>query len=230
MNCSIGKRVFFNVERPAREIVDQFKNIPSSNLGDVMERLYCTDSSIFPLNDTPMLGVAFTVKCPAGDNLLFHRALDLAQPGDVLVIDGQGCMERALAGEIMMHYCQSRGIAGVVVNGCMRDRAAIAKMKIPVYCKGITPQGPYKHGPGEINVPVCVGGQVVQPGDILVGDQDGIVVIRPEDAAQILQQIQEKLKIEAESIANYSSASPDYNSHIEQYKDATETGYSYFEN
>ena len=229
MDRNVGRRVFLTINRPDPALVEQFRGIPSSNIGDMMQRLYCTNGTIKPLNRTPLLGVAFTVKCPAGDNMKFHRAMDLAQPGDVLFVDGQGGMERSLAGEIMMLYCKSRGIAGVVVEGCMRDSDAIAQMDIPVYCKGITPQGPYKFGPGEINVPVCVGGQVVNPGDILVGDADGIVVIRPEDAEDVLRAVREKVALEQTTIQTYSSGRVPYEKHQKLYGDQLEReGYQYF--
>lgn len=230
MKRNVGRRVFLEIDRPDPELVEKFRGIPSSNIGDMMQRLYCTNGSIKPLNNAPLLGVAFTVKCPAGDNMMFHRAMDLAQPGDVIVVDGQGSMERSLAGEIMMLYCKSRKIAGVVVEGCMRDGDSIAKMDFPVYCKGITPQGPYKFGPGEINVPVCVGGQVVNPGDILVGDADGIVVIRPEDAEEVLRAVQDKVALEETTIKNYSSGNVNYEKHQALYGSQMEReGYSYFE-
>lgn len=230
MKCTVGRRVFLNVDRPERQLVEQFRGIPSSNIGDVMQRLYCTNSSIKPLNQAPLLGVAFTVKCPAGDNMMFHRAMDLAQPGDVIVVDGQGGMERSLAGEIMMLYCKSRGIAGVVVEGCMRDADSIAQMDIPVYCKGITPQGPYKFGPGEINVPVCVGGQVICPGDILVGDQDGIVVISPKDVEQVAAAVMEKVALEKDTIENYVAGHVNYEKHQKLYGGQMEReGYLYIQ-
>lgn len=218
MGNHVGRRVFLNINRPDPELVEQFRGFPSSNIGDVMERLYCTSSDIKPLNDAPLLGVAFTVKCPSGDNMMFHRAMDLAKPGDVLVVDGRGGMERALAGEIMMRYCISRGFAGVVVEGCMRDSDAVREMDFPVYCKGITPQGPYKNGPGEINVPVCVGGQVIRPGDILVGDRDGIVVIRPEDAPEILKEVRKKFASEEKTISDYTAGRVNYEKHEELYR------------
>lgn len=230
MSVEIGRRVYMNIKRPDPELVKQFEGIPSSNIGDMMERLYCTNSDIKPLNDTPLLGVAFTVKCPAGDNMMFHRAMDLAQPGDVLVVDGQGTMERALAGEIMMRYCISRGLAGVVVEGCMRDSDAIREMDFPVYCKGITPQGPYKNGPGEINVPVCVGGQVIHPGDILAGDRDGIVVIRPQDAPELLEAVRDKVALEEKIIAEYSAGHVNYEKHERLYQTKMEKeNYVYIE-
>ena len=210
-------------------MVEKFRGIPSSNIGDVMGRLSCTNSEIYPLNSSLMVGTAFTVKCPAGDNLMFHRAMDLARPGDILVVDGQGGMERALAGEIMVRYCQARGLAGIVVQGCMRDQEAIREIDFPVYCKGISPQGPYKNGPGEINVPVCIGGQAIYPGDILVGDQDGIAVIRPEDAEEVLEALKEKVSIEERTIAEYKAGIMDYEVHEALYRSRTDSdGYIYY--
>ena len=102
-------------------------------------------------------------------------------------VDGGSCNNRSLAGEIMMRFAQTKGLAGIVVDGCLRDSDGIKKLTMPVYCKGITPQGPYKNGPGEVNAPVACGGQVVFPGDILVGDMDGVVVIRRQDAEEVAE-------------------------------------------
>lgn len=227
---TIGKRVYLNFERPDKELVKQFAGIPSSNICDMMNRLYCTDGTIKPLNKAPLLGTAFTVKCPAGDNMAMHRAMDLIEPGDILVVDGQGSMERSLAGEIMVRYCMSRGVAGIVVQGCMRDLDAIQGLDFPVYCKGITPQGPFKFGPGEINVPVCVGGQVVLPGDILVGDQDGIVVIRKEDAPAVLAAAKDKYATESKTMQNYEEGIVNYAKHENTYSSKMEKdGFVYYE-
>ena len=117
---------------------------------------------------------------------MFHKALDLAEPGDILVIAAGGSMSRALCGEIMVTYARSRGIAGFIIDGCVRDRDELARFTdFPVYAKGVTPNGPYKNGPGDINFPVSLGGQVICPGDILVGDGDSVLVIKPEDAEEL---------------------------------------------
>ena len=208
-----GFRIFTNVERSDRALVERFRGIPSSNINDMMNRLYNTDASIKSLNHLPMLGTAITVRAPLGDNLMFHRALDIAQPGDVLVVDGGGCMERSLAGEIMITYAEKKGLAGIVVNGALRDLDGILRSSIPVYAKGITPQGPFKNGPGEINVPVCCGGVVVLPGDILVGDLEGVVVIRKDDAPYIIDKAQEKLAKETKKLSAYAEGHVNYEEH-----------------
>lgn len=175
----------FPINRPAAELVKLFKDLPVANIADNMGRIYCVDGAIKPFNKARLLGTAFTVKAPLGDNLMFHRALDLAQPGDIIVVDAAGGMERSLCGEIMMSYAISRNLGGFLIDGCIRDVDAARESDFPIFARGVTPQGPYKNGPGEINVPVCIGGIAVLPGDIIVGDSDGVVVIRPEDAVEL---------------------------------------------
>ena len=187
---TIGNRFFTEVKRPDRALVEGFRNLPSSNINDEMNRLFCMHDYIHLLNPASaklsMVGTAITVRAPIGDNLMFHQALDMAQAGDIIVVDGASGVNRSLAGEIMMRFAQEKGLAGIVVDGCLRDLDGIEKLTMPIYAKGITPQGPFKNGPGEVNVPIACGGQVVFPGDILVGDLDGIVVIRPQDAEEVL--------------------------------------------
>lgn len=202
MASTIGNRVYKNINRPDRELVEKFRGIPSSNIGDMMNRLYNMQSDIKAFTKgVELLGTAYTVKAPEGDNMMFHLALQMAQPGDVLVIDAGGSMERSLCGEMMFNEAIGRGLAGFVINGCIRDADALDDLKFPVYAKGITPQGPWKNGPGEINVPVCCGNVVVFPGDILVGDPDGIVVIHSEDAPAIVDQAREKYEGEQKRLA-----------------------------
>ncbi|MDF3005253.1 MAG: methyltransferase [Oscillospiraceae bacterium] len=184
---SIGNRIFTKVERPDPKIIEMFKGLPTSNINDEINRLFCMHDYIRPLNDIPLLGTAITVKAPIGDNLFFHQALDMAQPGDVIVVDGGSGCNRSLAGEIMIRFAAKKGLAGIVVDGCLRDLDGIRALPIAVYAKGITPQGPFKFGPGEINTPIACGGQVVFPGDILVGDADGIVVIHRQDAEAVAE-------------------------------------------
>lgn len=217
----IGNRIFREIKRPARELVEAFKGIPSSNINDEMNRLFCMHDYIRLLNPdhaVQLLGTAFTVKAPGGDNLYFHQALDMAQPGDVIVVDGDSCNNRSLAGEIMMRFAQRKGIAGIVVDGCMRDLDALREMKMPIYAAGITPQGPFKNGPGEINTPVSCGGQVVLPGDILVGDMDGVVVIHKEDASEMASAAQKKKASEDKTFALMDS---DWEAYIEKHAATT---------
>jgi len=133
-----------------------------------------------------LLGSAFTIKSNTADNLLFHKALDLAKPGDVMVVDVQGDCTNAVCGEVMVRYAAKKGVAGFVIDGAIRDVEMTRTLNnFAVYAKGVNPKGPYKFGPGEINVPISCGGVVINPGDLIVGDQDGIVVIPKEMAKTV---------------------------------------------
>ena len=229
---NIGFRIFTKVERPDRALVERFRGIPSSNINDMMNRLYNTDATIKRYNPQagPMVGTAITVKAPLGDNAMFHRALDLAQPGDVIVVDAGGCNERSLAGEIMMTYSVKKGIAGWVVNGALRDLGGLMECPMPVYCTGITPQGPFKNGPGEINVPVCCGGVVVMPGDIVVGDEDGVVVVRKEDAETVIAEAEDKLAKETAKLKRYAEIGLEGDKHEESWiKTVEKLGVTYID-
>jgi len=183
---SKGCRIVTNFERATKEQVELFRGIPVANIDDCMNRTAAIHYSIRPLNKAPLLGTAFTIKVAEGDNLMFHAAMDMAKPGDVIMIDAGGDPHRAIFGGLMASYCKVRGLNGIVVDGSIRDSEELAEMEnFPIYAKGATPNGPYKNGPGEIGTPVCVGGIVVFPGDIVVGDQDGVVIIRPDEAEAI---------------------------------------------
>lgn len=185
---NVGCAIIESFTRPGHDIVELFKGVPVANIDDCMNRTGAVRSDIKPLNSTPLLGTAFTVRVPAGDNLMFHKAMDLARPGDVIVIDADGNVDRAIFGELMTTYCADRGIAGLIIDGAIRDKKQLAAMDFPVYARGVSPNGPYKNGPGEINTVIPFGGIAVFPGCIIVGDADGIVVIRPEDARSIARQ------------------------------------------
>lgn len=189
---NVGLRIFTKVNRPAKELIQEFAGIPVANIADMMNRMFCLDAKIRPVNTTPLLGPAFTVKSRPGDNLLLHKALDLAQAGDILVVDAQGDMSNSIIGELMVLWAKKRDLGGFVIDGAIRDVGTLKQMDIPIYAAGITPAGPYKDGPGEINVPVSCGGVVINPGDILVGDEDGVVVIKPEDAPELLKKAKAK--------------------------------------
>jgi RraA family protein len=138
------------------------------------------------LSKATMAGTAVTVRCRGGDNLVVLRAFDHCRPGDVLVVDAGGDLSNAVLGGIMTAGAQMLGLAGVVVDGAIRDLAEIRERTFPVYARGVNHRGPYKNGPGEINVPVSIGGMVVQPGDIIVGDQDGLLAFPASEAAAII--------------------------------------------
>lgn len=187
----VGKRIYLQRDLPDREIIEKFKDIPASNVADVMERSSAMSSRI-KLVSSPKaqmtVGSALTVKARAGDNLLLHKAMNMAGEGDFIVVSNEADDNRALMGEIMMaHLRYTARVAGIVLDGPIRDIDEIGKWDFAVYATGTTPGGPYKEGPGEINVPISCGEIVVHPGDIILGDPDGVIVIPRKDAARVLE-------------------------------------------
>lgn len=193
---NVGFQIVSDFARPEPRLVEVFRELPVANIDDCMNRTAAVDGAIRPVNKAKLLGPAFTVKVPEGDNLMFHKAMDMAKPGDVIVIDAGGDGKRAIFGALMINYCKARGLAGVIVDGAIRDYDELSQMDFPVYARAITPNGPYKNGPGEIGTTIAFGGKVVRPGDIIVGDADGIVVIRPEDAQELATRAKAVLEME----------------------------------
>ena len=186
-----GKRSYLKRNMPDPEVMEQFKTIPASNTCDVMGRNAAMNPRIHLVSSPKaqmMVGPALTVKARGGDNLALHAALNIAEAGDVVVVSNEEDNTRSLIGEIMMAYLRhDRKVAGIVIDGPIRDIDEIGQWDFPVYATGTTPGGPYKEGPGEVNVPVACGGISVNPGDIILGDPDGVIVIPRKDAAQILE-------------------------------------------
>ena len=195
-----GFRILPRVETDAA-LPALFEGLPASNISDNMNRMPGTVGlAPFHRPGVHLRGVAFTVRVRSGDNLMIHRALQLGRPGDVLVIDGEGCVDRALIGEIMKNVAQSRGMVGAVVDGAIRDAAAFRGGDFACYARGVCHRGPYKDGPGEINVPVTVGGMLVHPGDVIIGDDDGVVAIPPAQARAVAEATRRKAAAEAATL------------------------------
>ena len=186
--------------------VQALAGLPASVISDVMGRSVGT-TGLSRINRSPITvcGVAVTVQVRAGDNLLIHKALDMLRPGDVLVIDGGGDVSRALVGEIMMTSAMVHGAIGFVVDGAVRDSEAFEAHQFPCWARGVNLRGPYKEGPGSINIPVSVGGMLVFPGDIVVGDADGVVVVSPSEAISVGQRAHAKVLDEQKMIADIQS-------------------------
>ena len=181
---SASMRILDIPRRPDPRLVAEFAKMVTPHLSDSMERLYAGGPRLRPMHrEGKLAGPAFTVKTAAGDNLLVHKALDSARPGDVIVVDAGGFLDNAIIGELMMTRAKQRGVAGIVIWGAIRDSAEIGAGTYPVFAAGVTHRGPYKNGPGEINVPIMMGGTPVNPGDIIVGDADGLVAV-PQDMAE----------------------------------------------
>lgn len=192
-----GFRVLPMPQRPSPALVKALAEMVTPHLSDNMSRLRAAGAALRPLHKGGKLaGPAFTVKVTPGDNLMVHKAIDIAEPGDVIVVDAGGVLEQAIIGEIMASWAARRGVAGIVIDGAIRDLGAISAGTFPVYARGVTHRGPYKNGPGEINVPVTIGGMVVQPGDILVGDEDGLIAVPQSDAEAVLAAARDQKKKE----------------------------------
>lgn len=197
--------------RPDPLLLERCRDLPTSVLSDSQERAGGARGVHWvPGGHWPRIaGPALTVRTRPGDNLVVHRALDLAQPGDVLVVDAGGCTERAILGEIMGRYAVTRGLTAIVVDGAVRDAEGLAAGPIPVFALAVNHLGPYKDGPGEIHGPVQVGGVVVRSGDLVVGDGDGVVVIARERAPEVVALAQARLRSEEEQFAQIAEGTLD---------------------
>ena len=181
------------------EIIEAYREIPSSIISDGMERLFAMESGIRPYHPKPiMVGHALTIHCPPGDNLVLQKAIEMAEPGDVLVMNAGADTTQAPIGEIVVSNCIRRGAAGLVIDGPIRDSDVLPTLSIPVFAKGVTHRGCYKNGPGELNVPIACGGVVVRPGDLIVGDSDGVVVVPYEEAEALLPKLKKMVEKEVE--------------------------------
>ena len=197
---SVGFRVFTQRKLPEKEVMDGFRELPAANVADVMGRSCALSSEIhtmLPHTDKIMVGPALTVRARPGDNLMIHKGLNLAQEGDIVVISNESDRSQSLLGAIIVAYARSKKLGGIVVDGPIRDVDEIAELGIPVYATGSTPGGPYKEGPGEVNTPISCGGVSVSPGDIVLGDSDGVIIIPRKDAARVLREAREFAKLDA---------------------------------
>lgn len=175
----VGLKIDTTFERTPPEKVARFSEFFVPDISDWVGVMYTMQHTIRP-GYAPMkklLGTAFTVKMPPGDNLMLKKALTLAQPGDVLIVDARGHVSHCCGGGEMMVIAKRRGIAGMVVDGAYRDLSQIQEIDFPIFCKGVHPSTGPKSGPGEIGVPVSCGGVVVHPGDVIVGDEDGVCCV-----------------------------------------------------
>ena len=206
---NVGFRIFTKIHRPDPQLVESFRGLPVANIADEMNRFFCVDARIKPLNRSPLLGTAFTVRTRTADNLLMHKAIAMAQPGDVIVVDAGGDLTNALMGEMMLAYAIKRGVAGFVLNGALRDVDAFVATNLPTYAAGVTHRGPYKDGPGEINVPIAIDGMVIAPGDLILGDSDGVLAVPYDEAEAIYLRATAKLEAETKQMSAIAAGTND---------------------
>ena len=180
-----GSRILPNAPMASAELVEAFAHVVTPHISDNLGRHIGARGLTRYNRSGKLVGTAITVKTRPGDNLLIYKAMSMMQPGHVLVVDGQGDTNNAVIGELVKLYAQQRGCVGFVIDGAIRDVASFDDT--PCYARAVVHTGPYKTGPGEVNVPVSIGGMLINPGDLLVGDEDGLVAFSQADAAEVLR-------------------------------------------
>ncbi|MEH0885332.1 RraA family protein [Enterobacter sp. UNJFSC 003] len=202
MPATQQKLINLNIERVDAESVRQAAEFQAAILADVAGRRGTLHGRVKPLAPhMAVAGPAITVEVRPGDNLAIHAAMAIARPGDVLVIDGKGDLSCALLGEIMATQAQASGIAGIIIDGAVRDAETLSKQNFPVFSAGLNPCGPTKFIPGRVNHAISVAGAAVQAGDLVVGDIDGVVVIPRDEVSAIIALAKDKLAFESTRLA-----------------------------
>ena len=207
---TIGFRILPRARTVSADLVRAFAALPVANVSDSMNRMTAAGPRLTRMHrDGVLAGPALTVKSRPGDNLMLHKAIDMAQPGDVIVVDAGGDLTNSLMGELMLAYAVRRGVAGFVLNGAIRDADAFREVNLPVFAAGVTHRGPYKGGPGEINVPIAIDGMVIEPGDLVLGDADGVLSVPFDAADAVLAATQAKQEAEAKQMAAIEAGTND---------------------
>jgi 4-hydroxy-4-methyl-2-oxoglutarate aldolase len=202
---SLGFRVLAAPPRVDPTLVDRFRGLASPNLADAMGRFNFMDAGIRSRSGFSMCGLAVTVIARPGDNLMIHKALQVAQSGDVIVVNTCGNTTSAVFGELMCTTAAAATLGGIVVDGAIRDVDGITKLGFPAFSRTVCAGGCDKDGPGEVNVPISCGGTVVMPGDIIVGDGDGVVVVPRDNAEDVLTLVQQLMERERKRIAEINA-------------------------
>ncbi len=207
---SHGFRIKRSWERIGADMVAAFRDLPVANVSDSMSRLSAFGPEFRPMHISGVLaGPALTVRSRPGDNLMLHKAIDMAEPGDVIVMDAGGDLTNSLMGELMLAHAIRRGVAGFVLHGAIRDAEAIRARNLPFYACGITHRGPYRTGPGEIGLPISLGGSVIEPGDLILGDFDGVVAVPRAQAEAILAATRKKHAAETKQMEETEAGTVD---------------------
>jgi len=186
-------KVIYEIQRLPNDLIQKFEGSATGDLSDALGKIGNMDYKMKPIYPgINLVGSAVTVFCPVGDNLTIHKAIEVAQAGDVLVVNSGGYINAGLFGEIMSLACYHKGIKGLVIEGACRDSKRIREISFPVFSYGINPGGTVKESFGSINTPIQCAGVLVNPGDIIVGDDDGVVVVPKEKAEDVLKKVKAK--------------------------------------
>ncbi len=207
---SIGFKINPRTRTVEAATVEKYKAIAVANISDSMLRMTHGGPRLRPMHAGGVLcGVALTVKARPGDNLMVHAALNRVKPGDVIVVDAGGDLTNAIVGELMLSHAQQVGCAGVIINGAVRDSGWIRANSFPVYAAGVTHRGPYKSGPGEVNCTIAIDGMVIEPGDLIVGDDDGFVCVPYDLTERVFAAADKKQQGEAKTMAAIKAGTVD---------------------
>lgn len=208
----LGFRILPAPTRLSDDIVSRFQGLASPNVADAMGRFNFMDPGIQPRSGLPLCGLAVTVNCRPADNLMVHKALQIAEAGDIIVVNTCGNTTSAVFGELMCHVAVAKRLGGIIVDGAIRDVDGITRLAFPSFSRTVSPGGCDKDGPGELNVPISCGGTVVMPGDIVVGDLDGVAVVpraRAADVLELVAQLTERERKRVEEIQAGALFRPD---------------------
>lgn len=207
---AIGLRILKRKRKVDATVVAKYRELPVANISDSMNRMAAGGARLRPMHaGGVMCGPAFTVKTRPGDNLMLHKALDLAEAGDIVVVDAGGDLTNSLIGELMLAVAAKKGLAGVVIDGAIRDSGSIKAGTFPVFAAGVSHRGPYKDGPGEINVPIAIDGMVIHPGDLVIGDEDGLLCVPFDAVEEICAKAHAKHATETESLRKIAAGTND---------------------
>ncbi|HEY2850180.1 MAG TPA: hypothetical protein VGI97_09905 [Gemmatimonadaceae bacterium] len=200
-----GFRILSSPPRINADLLNRYRGLASSNVADAMGRFRFMDAGMQSRSGLALCGPAVTVLCRPADNLMVHKALQVASPGDIVVVSTCGNTTSAVFGELMCHTAAAAKLGGIVVDGAIRDVDGITRLGMPAFSRTVCPGACDKDGPGEINVPVSCGGTVVAPGDIVVGDADGIAVVPSADAAEVIELVAQLMDRERKRIAEIAA-------------------------
>lgn len=206
--------VIRNINRPSPEIILEFSSLASATIHEASDRKGYIDCAIKPINrGVRVYGPAFTVQCAPGDNCMLHKALERAQPGDLLMVSVGGAYDYGYFGNLMATSALARGLGGLCIDGCIRDSAEIIDSGFPVFARGFAIRGTAKGTIGLINYPIIFGSQTIYPGDLIIGDDDGLVVVRLADVEEVLKNTKERVdkEIKKEAILNSGVSSVEFN-------------------